>query len=81
MLPEAVYLVNRYEPDFAAGITANAMLGGDSAARAMLVGSWLGAVAGAGGLPRQLVEGLRAAEEVQALLGELKSRACREQEP
>ena len=40
VLPEAVYLALRYEADAEAGITANAMLGGDSAARATLVGRW-----------------------------------------
>lgn len=77
VLPEAIYLVLRYESDFAAGITSNAMLGGDSAARAMLVGSWLGAAAGAAALPPELVKGLRAGQEVRALVGELRTMACR----
>ena len=75
-LAQAIYLVLRYESDFTAGVTANAMLGGDSAARALLMGSWLGSVAGADALPHRLVEGLQAAEEVRGLVGELRDKAC-----
>ena len=42
----------------------------------MLVGSWLGAVAGGRALPPQWVDGLRVAGDVRALLSELRGMAC-----
>jgi len=50
--------------------------GGDSAARAVLVGSWLGAFHGASALPARWVAGLQAAPEVKALVGSLRGATC-----
>lgn len=53
-MPAALYLVWKYHDDFAAGITANAMVGGDNCHRGAVVGSLLGAACGVipGGLMR-----------------------------
>ena len=45
-MPAALYLVWKYHRDFSAGITANAMVGGDSCHRGAVVGSILGAACG-----------------------------------
>lgn len=51
-MPAALYLTWKYHDDFAAGITANAMVGGDNCHRGAVVGSLLGAVSG--GIPEAL---------------------------
>ena len=45
-MPAALYLAWKYHDDFAAGITANAMVGGDNCHRGAVVGSLLGAACG-----------------------------------
>lgn len=45
-MPAALYLVWKYHDDFAAGITANAMVGGDNCHRGAVTGSLLGAACG-----------------------------------
>lgn len=74
-LPEALYLAFRYEADAQMALTANAMLGGDSAARAGLIGSWLGARHGLVAIPQRWVRELRAAPEARELMQALRSQA------
>lgn len=45
-MPAALYLAWKYHNDFAAGVTANAMTGGDNCHRGAVVGSLLGAACG-----------------------------------
>lgn len=45
-MPASLYLAWKYHDDFAAGVTANAMVGGDNCHRAAVVGSLLGAACG-----------------------------------
>ncbi len=45
-MPAALYLAWKYHDDFAAGITANAMVGGDNCHRGAVIGSLLGAACG-----------------------------------
>ncbi len=56
-MPAALYLVWKYHDDFSAGITANAMVGGDSCHRGAVVGALLGA---ANGIPPHWFDGLKA---------------------
>lgn len=77
-LPEAIYLALRYQNDLRAAFTANAMLGGDSAARAALVGSWAGAWHGSSALPVDWLGELVAATEAQKLMAALRREACEE---
>lgn len=80
-LPEAIYLVLRYEHDVRAAFVANAMLGGDSAARAALIGSWLGAHHGSRALPAEWSgKNLAVAQEAKALIAALRREACAEEE-
>ena len=51
-MPAALYLAWKYHDDFAAGITANAMVGGDNCHRGAVVGGLLGAASG--GIPERL---------------------------
>ena len=45
-MPASLYLAWKYHDDFATGLTANAMVGGDNCHRGAVVGSLLGAAAG-----------------------------------
>lgn len=45
-MPAALYLAWKYHDDFTAGLTANAMVGGDNCHRGAVVGSLLGAACG-----------------------------------
>jgi len=56
-MPASLYLAWKYHDDFDAGITANAMVGGDNCHRSAVVGSLLGA---ANGVPTEWLEGLAA---------------------
>lgn len=51
-MPAALYLAWKYHDDFAAGISANAMVGGDNCHRGAVVGSLLAAATG--GVPEEL---------------------------
>jgi len=53
-MPASLYLAWKYHDDFDAGITANAMVGGDNCHRGAVVGSLLAA---ANGLPAKWLEG------------------------
>jgi hypothetical protein len=48
-MPAALYLAWKYHDDFAAGLTANATVGGDNCHRGAVVGSLLGVAEGGGG--------------------------------
>ena len=56
-MPASLYLAWKYHDDFDAGITANAMVGGDNCHRGAVVGSLLGA---ANGIPEKWLNGLGA---------------------
>lgn len=56
-MPASLYLSWKYHDDFDAGITANAMVGGDNCHRGSVVGSLLGA---ANGIPEKWLGGLEA---------------------
>jgi ADP-ribosyl-[dinitrogen reductase] hydrolase len=61
--PAALFLAWRYAGDFAAGVCANAQVGGDNCHRGTVVG---GLLAAAGPIPDRFLEGLRAAARVSA---------------
>lgn len=51
--PAAVHAAFKHADDFATAVLATARAGGDSAGRAAMVGSWLGAALGVGGIPEE----------------------------
>ena len=62
--PAALQCALRYADDFGGALRATAAVGGDSAARAALVGSWLGASLGIGAVPGDWRELLADREEI-----------------
>jgi ADP-ribosylglycohydrolase len=70
-LPTSVYLILKYENDFDAGVKANAMIGGDSASRAVAVGAVLGAIHGVEAIPENLKNTLNHWKTSAALLDTL----------
>ena len=62
--PAALFLAWRHAGDFAAGVSANARVGGDNCHRGAVVGALLGA---SSPIPRGLVAGLRAHARVEDL--------------
>jgi ADP-ribosylglycohydrolase len=70
-LPTSVYLILKYQDDFVAGAKANAMIGGDSASRAVAVGMVLGAYHGVRAIPEDLKETLNAWPRCEQMLSKL----------
>ena len=66
--PLTLALALRFEDDALEALSANAMVGGDSAARGLLLGLLLGAKHGVGAFPAVWLDTLNAGGEVQALL-------------
>lgn len=74
-LPSSVYMILKYTDDFAAAARANAMVGGDNAARGVAIGMVLGAYHGADAIPSKLKLGLNAWDRSEALLERLLAHA------
>jgi len=70
-LPTSVYLILKYQDDFAAGAKANAMIGGDNASRSVAVGMVLGAWNGLKAIPEDLMKTLNARAKCQDMLKKL----------
>merc|ERR1711972_193732 len=70
-LPTSVYLILKYENDFAAAAKANAMIGGDNAARPVAVGMVLGAYHGVEAIPSDLKDTLNHWKKSEKLLNKL----------
>jgi len=66
-----VYLVLKYQNNFTAGVKANAMIGGDSASRAVAVGAVLGAYHGVGAIPMYLQTTLNAWKKCERMMNGL----------
>lgn len=64
--PAAIHAARKNGDDFAAAIRATLAAGGDNAARASMVGAWLGAALGEGGVPFEWRERLTAAGPIAA---------------
>jgi ADP-ribosylglycohydrolase len=66
--PITIAVAFRHESDPVAALSANAMLGGDSAARGLLLGLLMGARHGVAAFPAEWISGLRALGEIEAKL-------------
>jgi ADP-ribosylglycohydrolase len=72
--PCVVHLISKYESDLKAAIVENAMAGGDSAGRGLIVGQVLGAYLGAEVIPDRWLSELKAYEHIMDLLNQIKRR-------
>jgi len=70
-LPTSVYLILKYQDDFAAGVKANAMVGGDNASRSIAVGVVLGAYLGIDAIPEELKTSLNNYKKCNKMLNSL----------
>eukprot|EP00927_Polykrikos_kofoidii_P007455 TRINITY_DN1305_c0_g1_i8.p1 TRINITY_DN1305_c0_g1~~TRINITY_DN1305_c0_g1_i8.p1 ORF type:complete len:379 (-),score=76.79 TRINITY_DN1305_c0_g1_i8:339-1475(-) len=70
-MPSSIYIILKYVDDFEAGVKANAMVGGDNAARAVAIGMVLGAYHGVEAFPPTLVKTLNAWKKNEKLLKKL----------
>lgn len=70
-MPSSIYMILKYSADFGAAARANAMVGGDNAARGVAIGMVLGAYHGVGAIPSELQQGLHAWERSLELLERL----------
>ena len=66
--PAAVQSTMKHNEDFEVAILETVRAGGDSAGRAAMIGSWIGARIGAEGLPMAWVEKLSLSSEIHAVL-------------
>eukprot|EP00440_Ansanella_granifera_P066980 gb/GFBE01072638.1/.p1 GENE.gb/GFBE01072638.1/~~gb/GFBE01072638.1/.p1 ORF type:complete len:379 (+),score=105.22 gb/GFBE01072638.1/:1-1137(+) len=70
-LPSSVYIILKYEEDLIGGLKANAMVGGDNAARSVAIGLVLGAYHGVKAIPEDLKSTLNAWPKAEKLLRKL----------
>lgn len=73
-LPAAVYFSLKYKGDLEAALIANAGVGGDSAARGIVIGMLMGAEQGWASIPARWKNGLNARVHVEALMRDLPVR-------
>jgi len=69
--PCVVHLIARYESNLKEGLIENAMAGGDSAARGLIVGMTLGAHLGMDAIPQKWLSELRSYQEIVELMDQI----------
>jgi ADP-ribosylglycohydrolase len=69
--PCVVHLIARYEDNLAEGLTENAMAGGDSASRGLIVGMILGAHRGIDAIPQKWLSDLKSYQEIIDLMDQI----------
>ena len=72
-LPASIYFALRYQDSLEEALIANANVGGDSAARGIVIGTLLGAVHGEAAVPERWLKTLNALPRVRALLEQLET--------
>merc|ERR1719181_1046397 len=70
-MPSSIYIILKYGHSFEEAVKANAMVGGDNAARAVAIGMVLGAQHGASAIPSNLRNTLNAWPKCAKLLQQL----------
>merc|ERR1719453_1311306 len=70
-MPSSIYIILKYQDDFEGAVKANAMVGGDNAARSVAIGMVLGAYHGVNAVPQKLKDGLNAWPKCAKLLKKL----------
>lgn len=76
-LPSSIYMILKYQDDPMAAFKENAMVGGDSASRAIAIGMVLGAYHGKAAIPKEFQEGLHAWNPAEKMLQHLPLLAKR----
>ena len=76
-LPLAVHLIAKYEGSLRDALIENVAVGGETAARGMIVGMVLGAFHGRDAIPDEWIETLRAYREISVLLEDLEAALIR----
>jgi ADP-ribosylglycohydrolase len=74
LLPASYYLTARFPEDFESAVLHAVNGGGENQARAMLVGTLVGAQTGLSGIPPRFLDGLDESETLQRLATELASK-------
>lgn len=69
LLPGVVHILAKHPRDLKEGLVESVMTGGDNAARAMYVGTLLGAVQGLEAVPGEWIKGLGKSQRILELLG------------
>ena len=69
--PCVVHLIAKYEDNLAEGLIENAMAGGDSAARGLIVGMILGAHRGIDAIPQKWLSELKSYQEIVDLMDQI----------
>jgi ADP-ribosylglycohydrolase len=72
-LPAAIYFAMRYQGSLEEALIANANVGGDSAARGIVIGTLLGAVHGEAAIPERWMKTLNSLPRVRSLLEQLEA--------
>jgi ADP-ribosylglycohydrolase len=73
-LPGSLYLAIKYQHSLSEALIANAGIGGDSAARGIVIGMLLGAIHGQEGLPKVWLESLNSLPHVTSLFEAIRQR-------
>ncbi|WP_430884707.1 ADP-ribosylglycohydrolase family protein [Fusibacter sp. JL216-2] len=66
--PSVMYFINRYEDDFEEALIENVAVGGDSAARGIVIGMILGAYHGEKTIPKEWLKDMKAYDEILAFM-------------
>ena len=69
LFPGVIHILAKHPDDLETGLVESVMTGGDNAARAMYVGTVLGAGCGLDGIPEKWITGLRAKDRILTYLG------------
>ena len=72
--PCVVHLIAKYEDNLAEGLIENAMAGGDSAARGLIVGMILGAHLGIEAIPQEWLSQLKSYQEIVDLMVQINQK-------
>ncbi|MHA3770389.1 ADP-ribosylglycohydrolase family protein [Verrucomicrobiota bacterium sgz303538] len=72
--PSAIHCAVKHSESFADALQANARAGGDNAGRAGMIGAWLGASLGVGGIPKEWLARLNARNQIEKLVETLLSK-------
>lgn len=79
-LPASLYFALRYQDSLEKALIANANIGGDSAARGIVIGMLLGAVHGEEAVPARWIKTLNVLPRVNTLIAELEAKQAPKQD-